>query len=334
MAQPATVVVTGAGGFLGGYVCRALTKRNCRVIGMVQSGSRRGLPADLAERVVSRSGDVLDPASLETALQGADAVVHCAGLVSIETIGGQRTRAVNLDGTRNVIQAVANLGIQRLTHISSVHAYTGLRGTELNPASTLALDASLPYSAAKAAGQLLVMQAMERGQIRGSVICPGGIIGPGDDRPSVVGRMMLDLARRKLPMLVNEGYWWCDVRDVAEVAAAAVFDAVDGAIYFTAGSYAKFGSMAGLCTEVMGRDVTRPVAPYWLAYAGLPVVRAYAAVRRMSPLYSRETLRLVRNCPARVADETARTDLGYAPRPLRDTIRDTLVWFRESGALD
>lgn len=334
MTQPATVAVTGAGGFLGSQVCRALTKRGYRVIGMVRAGSRNGLPADLAGRVESRAGDMLDRDSLAAAVRGADAVVHCAAVVSIDTADGEQIRAVNLAGVRNLIQTCINQGIPRLTHVSSVHAYAGLRGTELNPASPLAVDSPVPYCAAKAEAQLAVMQAMERGLLRGCVVCPSGIVGPGDHRPSIVGRLVMDMARRQLPLLIDEGYWWCDVRDVADAIAASVSAPDDGAIYFTPGNYAKFGCMTGICSEALGYDVTRPVVPYWLAFAGLPFVRAYAAARRMSPLYSRTSLHLARNCPDGVDDASARGVLGYAPRSLRDSIRDTLAWFRENGTLN
>ncbi len=334
MSQPATVVVTGAGGFLGGQVCRALTKRGNRVIGMVRAGSRNGLPADLLGRVEPRAGDMLDRDSLADAVQEADVVVHCAAVVSMDTADGEQIRAVNLAGVRNLIETCTDQGIPRLTHVSSVHAYAGLRGKELNPASPLAVDSPVPYCAAKAEGQLAIMQAMERGSLGGCVVCPSAIVGPGDHRPSIVGRLVMDMARRQLPLLIDEGYWWCDVRDVADAIAASVSAPDDGAIYFTPGNYAKFGFMTGICSEALGYDVTRPVVPYWLALAGLPFVRAYAAARRMSPLYSRASLHLTHNCPDRVDDASARSVLGYAPRSLRDSIRDTLAWFRENGALN
>lgn len=333
MTQAETVAVTGAGGFLGGHVCRALLKRGYPVISIVWTGSPRGLPADLASRVEIREGDVLDEASLDAALRGAGVAVHCAALVSIDDSDRAAMTATNAVGARNVLRACASQGVRRLVHVSSVHAYAHMRGTELNPGSALALDSRLAYPAAKAAGHLAVSQAMAEGQIGGCIICPGGIIGPGDDRPSVIGRMVLAMARRKLPMLLSEGFWWSDVRDVADAVASAVSRGTDGRVYFTPGRHARLAQLARLCSASLGRDVTRPSIPYWAAVAGLPVVRAYAAARRLSPLYTSASLRLARDCPASVADGEASVDLGYAARPLEETVQDTLDWFSENGYL-
>ena len=333
MERTVRVAVTGAGGFLGSGVCRALAERDYGIIGITRAGATRGLPDDLTPRVVERQADVLDRPSLNAALEDADVVVHCAARVSIDEGEGGRTREVNATGVGNVLQACLDLGIRRLIHVSSVHAYSGMRGTELNRNSMLALDSDLSYPRAKAAGHETVLRTMREGRIGGCIICPGAIIGPGDDRPSIAGCMMLDLARRKLPMLISEGYWWCDVRDVASAVAVAVSSGGDGGVYFTLGRYARFGELARLCSEALGRDVTRPSVPYWVALAGLPAVRAYAAARRMSPLYTRASLQLTRNCPASVDDAGARGDLGYEARPLDETVSETLAWFRTNGYL-
>ena len=328
-----TVAVTGAGGFLGGHVCRALAERGCRTIGMTQTGSTRQVPTDLLGQVEMRQGDVLDMASLEAVLAEADAVVHCAALVTIDNYDRANTVAVNARGAGNVLQACLELGIRRLVHVSSVHAYARMRGNVLNGDTPLALDSPLAYPSAKAAGHRAVLQAMTEGRIGGCIICPGGIIGPGDDRPSVVGRMVLDFALRKIPMTIDEGFWWGDVRDVADAAAAAVWRGEDGKVYFTPGRYAKLAQLARIISGFLGYDAPRPSVPYWLALAGLPAVRAYAAAHRLSPLYTRAALSLARNCPSSVDDGDARQQLGYTARPLEESIEDTITWFRENGDL-
>ena len=333
MEQSIAVAVTGACGFLGSHVCRAVAARGHRTIAMVWRDLDRQIPDGLDEHAEVREGDVLDSESLETALEGADVVVHCAALVSLDTSDGQRTRTVNATGTWTLIQACIRLGVPRLVHISSVHAYARLRGTDLAPNSPLADHSPVPYCAAKAEAHRAVLQAITRGQISGCVVCPGGILGPGDAQPSPTGHLLLDLARRKLPFLVNEGYWWSDVRDVADAVASAVSAATIGDVYFTPGRYAKFDRLARICSNVLGYDVTRPSVPYWLAWAGLPAVRAYAAARRQSPLYQRTSLYLARNCPAGVATAASQKALGYMARPLEESIQDSLAWSRDNGLL-
>lgn len=257
-------------------------------------------------------------------------VVHCAGLVTIDNDDRSQTMAVNANGTGNVLHTCLNLGIGRLVHASSVHAYARMRGNVLKDDTPLALGASVAYPSSKAAGHLAVLQAMTEARIGSCIICPGGIIGPGDDRPSVVGRMVLDFALGKIPMTIKEGFWWSDV---ADAAALAVSRGEDGKVYFTPGRYATLSQLARLISGFLGCDVPRQAVPYWVALVGLPAVRAYAAARRLSPLHTRASLSLARNCPASVDDADARKQLGYTARPLEESIRDTLTWFRRNGDL-
>ena len=145
--------------------------------------------------------------------------------------------------------------------------------------------------------------------------------------------MVLDFALRKVPMTVNEGFWWSDVRDVADAVASAVGRGDDGKVYFTPGRYAKLSQVARIISAYA--ECRRPwlSVPYWVAVAGLPAVRAYAAARRLSPLYTRDALGLTRNCPSGVDDVDARKQLGYTARPLEESIKDTVSWLRQNGDL-
>ena len=205
-----------------------------------------------------------------------------------------------------------------------------MRGKQLNRNSQMASGSPLAYSASKAQAQESALREMSQGRIGGCIVCPSGIIGPGDEQPTAVGSMILDIARQRLPMLVNAGYWWCDVRDVAE----AVVRGGGGAVYFTPGRYAKLEQLAEMRSAALGRAVTRPAVPCWVAVASLPLVRAYASARRLSPLYTRVSLNSVRNCPDTVDDGNARSEIGYRARPLEDTVRDAVTWFRDNGRLD
>ena len=142
---------------------------------------------------------------------------------------------INLNGTHNVIKACIAKRISRLIHISSVHAFEPIRGTRLNPDSPVATDSRVPCNLTKAKAQTAVLAAISENLIGGYVICPSGRIGPFDDRPSTVGSMLLDIVKQKIPMLVNEGYFWTDARDVATSVTRSVALESSGNVYFTAG---------------------------------------------------------------------------------------------------
>ena len=327
-----TVAVTGAAGFLGSHICRALLQCGYVVRAVTHEGSKRKLPDDLSEQVELQSADVRDPESLNRAFQNVHAVVHNAAIAVIDADPEGLADEVNLTGTRNVIQACISSGVHRLVHISSVHAFNSLRGTTLSVSSKLDRDSAIPYVATKAEAHMSVLDAARGGLLNASIVCPSDLIGPGDSEPTLVGSMLLAIARKQLPCLINVGFWWSDVRDVANAIAHAVgARGYGGEVYFMAGQYAKTSQLARLCSQVLGRKVKRPVVPYFMARAALPLIRSRAAKRNQSSLYSRNSLKLLRDCPASVDESLARELLGYEPRPLEESIRDALHWFTEQG---
>ena len=326
-----TVAVTGAGGFLGGHVCRALLQRGYQVRAVTHAGVAGAAP-DVGA-IAECAAEIRDPESVAAALRGVEAVVHAAAVVRTDRDPEGTAHAVNLSGTRNVIAACIAGGVRKLVHVSSIHAYGPLRGTRLGADSPLASTSRVPYGAAKARSHAAVLEAARHGQLDASLVCPSGILGPGDRRPTVVGGMLLGVAGGRLPCLVEGGYWWCDVRDVAAAIASAVAGGAPGAVYFTTGRYASMRELADRCSDALDRDVRRPVLPRALAVAGLPFIRAYAALGRRPPLYSRNALDLLHDCPTAVDDASARRQLAYAPRPFADTVADALAWFRARGML-
>ena len=325
-----TVAVTDAASFLGSHICRALLNCGYAVRAVTSESRNHTLPADLSEQVELQSADVRNSESLNQAFQNAHAVVHNAEIVTIDADSESLADEINLTGTRNVIQACIGNGVPRLVHISSVHAFGPLHGTTLSVSSKLGQNSKIPYVASKAEAHTSVLDAARGGLLNASIVCPAGLIGPGDSEPTLVGSLLRAIAHKRLPCLVNGGFWWGDVRDVANAIANAVgARGYGGEVYFTAGQYAKTSQLARLCSQVLGRSVRRPVMPYFLARPALPLIRSRAAKRNLSSLYSRNALKLLRDCPASVDESLARELLGYEPRPLEESIRDAFDWFAE-----
>ena len=327
-----TVAVTGAADFLGSHICRALLHCGYAVRAVTREGSNGKLPDDLSEQVELQSADVRNPESLNQAFQHAHAVVHSADIMTVDADPNGLADEVNLIGTRNVIQACIGTGVRRLVHISSIHAFSPLRGTTLSVSSKLGQNSKIPYTATKAEAHVSVLDAARSGWLNATIVCPSNLIGPGDSEPTLAGSMLLAMARKQLPCLINGGFWWSDVRDVANAIANAIeANGYGGEVYFTAGQYAKTSQLARLCSQVLGRKVKRPVVPYFLARTALPLIKSRAAKRNQSSLYSRNSLKLWRDCPASVDESLAISQLGYKSRPLEESIRDALNWFTEQG---
>ena len=327
-----TVAVTGAADFLGSHICRALLHCGYAVRAVTHEGSNGKLPDDLSEQVELQSADVRNPESLNQAFQHAHAVVHSADIMTVDADPNGLADEVNLIGTRNVIQACIGTGVRRLVHISSIHAFSPLRGTILSVSSKLGQDSKIPYTATKAEAHVSVLDAARSGWLNATIVCPSNLIGPGDSEPTPGGSMLLAMARKQLPCLINGGFWWSDVRDVANAIANAVeANGYGGEVYFTAGQYAKTSQLARLCSQVLGRNVKRPVVPYLMARTALPLIKSRAAKRSLSSLYSRNSLKLLHDCPTSVDESLAISQLGYKSRPLEESIRDALNWFTEQG---
>ncbi len=323
------IAVTGAGGHVGGNVVRTLLESGHEVVALC----RRDTRAVEGLEVTRASADVLEPRTLEPAFAGADAVIHTAGRISIEGDPDGSVRAVNVDGTRNVVRAALAAGVGRLVHFSSFHAFRQAPYDEpLTEARPPVGADGFPYDRSKAAGEREVLTGVERG-LPAVILNPTAILGPHDHKPSLMGRVLLDLARGALPALVPGGSDWVDVRDVAGAAAAALERGRPGERYLLSGRWTSVAELAALAEAITGTPRPRLAVPLWLARIGVPFARLQARVAGTRPLYTHESLdRLVRSSRV-VSHEKARRELGFDPRPLEETLADSYAWFRAAGAL-
>ena len=161
-----TVAVTGAAGFLGSHICRALLRCGYAVRAVTRQGSSRKFPDDLSGQVELRPADVRNVESLNAVFRDVHAVVHNAAIVTTEADPEGLVRAVNLTGTRNAIEACVDNGVSRLVHISSTHAFSPLRGRVLDADSQLELHSKIPYTTAKAEAHISVLKAARSGRIK------------------------------------------------------------------------------------------------------------------------------------------------------------------------
>ncbi|MFC2009014.1 NAD-dependent epimerase/dehydratase family protein [Chloroflexota bacterium] len=322
-------VVTGASGHIGANLVRALLHRGhaVRAVVHVNSVALEGLDLEIVP------GDVTDAASLRHAFDGADVVYHLAGHISITSDDSPRLVDINVEGTRNVVQACLDSRVRRLVHFSSIHALAGGHAeTEVSEDTPLADDAaSAAYDRSKAQGEALVTDAVRRG-LDATIVVPTGVLGPYDYGPSHLGRVLVALAENRLPALVAGGFNWIDARDVAAGAIAAAESAPAGRKYVLSGHWVSFRDVATLAGSLTGARVPRVALPLSVARACGPLVEGACRVLGIAPLftcYSIDSLATFR----RVSHERATAELGYRPRAFEETLADTYGWFRENGYL-
>ena len=320
-------LVTGATGLVGNNLVRHLLRigRPVRALVFGDGACLDGLDI---ERV---AGDIRDPACVRQAMQGAEAVYHLAAAISIDDDHRRAgLTSVNVEGTANVVQACLDAGVRRLVHFSSIHALSyHPRNRAIDESRSLALDPErhLPYDHAKAKGEMSVLEGVERG-LDAVILNPVGIFGPYDFGPSTGGELLLQLGRRKLPVLVKGGFYWVDVRDVVQAAVAAEERGRKGHRYILAGEYATFGSIAKWVHETTGARPPRLNVPIWFARSVAPMTAWTSRLAGRRPLFTPEAMRIV-TCHQRIETKKAAEELGFHPRPIRDSVRESIAWLQE-----
>ena len=324
-----TVVITGATGHIGANLVRNLIEkgRPTRCLVHVNHGPIEGLDTEIVQ------GDVCDLESLCRAFEGAEVVYHLAACISLSMDDWPLMEAVNVNGTRNVVEACLRTKVRRLIHFSSIHAFVQEPlSAPLDESRELAESQKYPpYDRSKAVGEKEVRRGIERG-LDAIIINPTGIIGPHDYEPSYFGEALLSIAQHKLPALVTGGFDWVDVRDVIEGAIRAEEVAPAGARYLLSGHWVTARDIAAMVAEITGTSAPGLVFPLWMARLGVPIVKAVSRLNGRSPLYTSVSLRALRS-NRHISHEKATRELGYQPRPFRETLVDTLRWFEENGQL-
>jgi len=277
-------------------------------------------------------GDVLDPASLDRVFEGADTVYHLAANISLSDT--RKMKMVNAVGTKNVVEACLRNRVRRLVHFSSIHAvaHSPSRGMIDESCSLVApLDCS-NYSRSKAAGEEEVHKGLQSG-LDAVIIRPTAMLGPHDYQPSFFGEMLLSLARGKLRGLVTGGFDWVDVRDVVEGAIRAGDTAPAGAAYLLSGHWATLRDVATMVDKITNNGVPRFMCPLWLAGLVAPFATSLGRMTKRRPLFTNFSINTIRTSE-HVSHDKATRELGYQPRPLQNSIEDTLMWFKEDGRLE
>ena len=324
-----TVAVTGATGHIGANLVRALIDKGIptRCLVHVNCKAIDGLDTEKVQ------GDVCDLDSLCRVFQGVDVVYHLAASISLSMAGWSRLEEINVTGTRNVVEACRRSGVRRLVHFSSIHALAQEPlNTPVDEERPL-VDARKcpPYDRSKAAGEWEVRRGIEKG-LDAVIVYPTAVFGPHDYQPSFFGEALMAVARRKLPALVTGGYDWVDVRDVVAGAMMAAEIAPTGARYLLSGHWVSMCDIAAMIEEITGLSTGRPVCPLWLAHIGAPFIGAISRLNGKRPLYTSVSLRALKS-NHHISHERATRELGYQPRPFRETLADTLLWFKENGQL-
>jgi dihydroflavonol-4-reductase len=322
-------IVTGATGFVGRNLCRELTAAGNDVVAVHRASSHlealHGLPVRLAE------ADLLDRDSLARAFDSADVVFHIAALFREARHGEDRYWSVNVDGTRNVLDAAISAGVAKVVHCSTVGVHSHIprppadEREEYRPADT--------YQRSKCEGEKLALEYFRGGLVSGCVIRPAMIWGPGDTRTK---KLFLGIRNRRMP-IIGTGetlLHWVDVRDLARAFRLAADKGGVGEVYIVAGSEPiRLEDLFRLIARELGVSVLPfkvPAGP--LQLLGDVVEAACRPLGLEPPIYRRRVDFFTKT---RAFDwSQARRELGYRPSgSIQDEVRDIIDSYRDLGWL-
>jgi nucleoside-diphosphate-sugar epimerase len=326
------VLVTGASGFTGGRLACTLQQRGHCVRALVRASSLgKVAPLEMAGIEIA-TGDLGDPESIHRAAAGVEVVYHVAAMYREARQPPRAYAAVNVEGTRHVLEAARAAGVRRVVHCSTA----GVHGHVEHPPA--AEDAPLSpgdhYQRTKLEGEQLARRFGEQGGLDVVIARPVGIYGPGDTR---FLKLFRGIAHGRFPMLGSGQvfYHLTYVDDVVEgLRLCGETAAAAGRTYLLAGAkYTTLNELVATIARVLGVRppwLRLPVWPVWLAGA---VCEAICVPLRLEPPLYRRRVDFYRK--SRAFDIShARHDLGYEPRvDLETGLRQTAGWYREHGLL-
>jgi dihydroflavonol-4-reductase len=313
-------LVTGASGFIGGHVVAALASGGAQVRALDRSPSPAGAFPGTVEFV---RGDILDFDVLRNAVDDCDAVFHLAGIYSYARADAALMRAVNVDGTRTVLDAALRGRRRRIVHTSSCATCGPVRGRSASERDLPApRELAVPYRRTKLDAELLALRAAREGADV-TVVNPTAPIGPGDLRPTPTGKMVGDVACGSArAYLARSALNVVAVQDVARGHVLAFERGRAGERYLLGGENLTVREVFAVIARAAGRPAPRVPVPWTAAYAGARLADAVLRpVGRQPRLLVLDEVRAGR-LPHLFDDSRARTELGYASRPAADALAE------------
>jgi dihydroflavonol-4-reductase len=331
MPAPDLSLVTGATGFVGSAVARALLARGHQVRVLARPNSDRRNLAGLAVEIVE--GALEDPCSLARAVAGCRYVYHVAADYRIWVPNPAPMFRANVDGTRDLLTAALEAGAERIVYTSSV-ATLGLvpggSGDEETPSSLG--DMIGPYKRSKFAAEEVVRELVRERGLPAVIVNPSTPVGPGDIKPTPTGRLIVEAARGQMPAFVDTGLNIVHVDDVAEGHLAAAEKGRIGGRYILGGENLALTEILAEVAKVVGRRPPWLRVPHGVLYPVAIGAELAARVTGRDPFVTLDGVRMSRK-KMYFTSEKASRELGYAPRPAREAIADAVTWFEANGYL-
>ncbi|MFY0652008.1 MAG: SDR family NAD(P)-dependent oxidoreductase [Cyclobacteriaceae bacterium] len=324
--MPKRITITGASGHLGTALLEPLIKKGYSV----QAQYRSSVPPVTHPNLNLIQGEITDLNFLQKLFKDCDAVIHCAGMISLGSSDKEKVIDTNITGTEKVVEAILTYKNTRLIHISSTNAIAELPQDQIhNESSPLKTNESNIYGYSKAKSEGLVLDAIKNKELNAIIIRPSALVGPPDYRPSLLGQSILDLWKAKIPALPAGGYDYVDLRDVVDSIIRSIELNKPGEIYNLTGKYYSMKDMSKVLSEASERRISPWIIPIPIMVCLLPLARFFSLFMQRKSAFTYESLMTLKYGHKNMSHEKAAKDLAHSPRILKETLGDLIDWFEK-----
>lgn len=322
--------ITGATGFVGSHVAQQYAQAGARLRLLTRKSSRLDALQGIDAEVVA--GDLLQPQSLRTALEGCDALVHVAADYRLWVRNPMEMYAANVDGTRELLRMARECGIERVVYTSSV-ATMGFRsdGTIVHESTPVSLaDMIGHYKRSKFLGEQEAIKAARAGQ-HVMILNPTTPIGAGDIKPTPTGRIIVDFLNRKFPAYVDTGLNLVDVKEVARMHLAALDHGTPGERYILGGENLTLKQILDRMSAITGLPSPTMKVPHAVAMAFAFFDETITGkLLGKEPRATVEAVRMGKKTMF-ASSSKAERELGFKVIPIYGSLRSAISWFVEHG---
>lgn len=322
-------IITGATGHIGNVLARKLVELKKNVTAIVLPNEDLTPIKDLNLNIIY--GDVTDKEFISSVIEKDSIVMHLAGIIDIGTIAEEIIEKINIQGTKNIVDACIKNKAKKLIYLSTVHIIDpqteGILLVEPKKFDKNKVVGT--YAKTKMEATKYIFNCCKNKGLNATVLYPSGVLGPYDYKISELGQVILDYMNHKLIAYVKGGYNFVDVRDVVDATINAVEKGRNGEGYIVSGKAMSLKELLITINKKLGRKRLPPKIALWFVrmFAGLS--NFYYKIRNKKPVFSKYSLYTL-NSNCNFSNEKAKKELNFQPMEIEKSICDSVDWFIEN----
>ena len=325
-------LITGGSGHVGANLVRELSSRGYQVRCIDFDNDHRAFEGFDVELV---RGNITDISTLDNAFRDVEVVFHTAAVISLDRKDKDLIRSVNVGGTENVCEMSLRHDVKKLIHFSSVDAFVRepLEDPLYENRSLVTDPNAVPYDLSKADAQRIVLEYCDKG-LNASIIHPSGIFGPNDFKPSLFGQEFINIANGKRPYSINVGYDYVDVRDLCKTSVNCIDKGEIKQNYIVGGNYMDFVYMSEVMSEILNKKLIRSTLPFGFIYMSLPGSYISSLIKKTPRAITMDSIHTIKVQNKNIPSSLSKEQLDHNPRPVEETIQDTIEFFQKRGLIN